>query len=189
MKKLLLSLLLIPAFCMFFACDSKEKDVWDSYADWREENEAWIAEMARMETPEGKAYYQRIVPTWNPGVYILMHWFNDRALTEDNLVPLETSTVLVKYSGKLYNTSEPFDSSYSNRSTIYGDSVFLTSVESVVTGWQIALQTMHVGDSVEIIVPYNVGYGANTSIDAIPPYSALKFNIKLVDIPYYEVKP
>lgn len=191
MKKILFFFLLLPCLSFFTSgcADNDEKDVWDKYQTWREDNEAWLSEMARLETPDGKAYYERVVPSWNPGVYILMHYHNDRTLTEDNLVPLETSTVIVKYRGKLYNTTEGFDSSYTNVSSLYGDSVYITSVSSVITGWQIALQNMHVGDSATILLPYNVGYGAITTNEKIPPYSALEFDVKLVDILYYQERP
>jgi len=191
MKKLLLLILMFPCISLFtVSCDDNdEKDTWDKYAAWREENEAWLAQMARLETADGKAYYERIVPAWNPGVYIMMHYYNDRELTKNNLVPLATSTVRVKYSGRLYNTDEPFDSSYNNRSTVIGDSIYQTTLTNIISGWQIALQNMHVGDSVTVLIPYNVGYGASTSNEKIPPYSALVFDIKLVDIPYYQVKP
>lgn len=191
MRKLLLFLSLFPVMNLIVTgcTGDDEKDVWDKYTEWREENEAWLAQQARLETEDGLAYYNRIVPSWNPGVYILMHYHNDRNLTIENLVPQETSTVDVKYRGKLYNTDIPFDSSYSNVSSIYGDSIFRTTVTDVIKGWQIALQEMHVGDSVTVLIPYNVGYGANTSIENIPPYSVLEFDIKLVDIPYYQVRP
>lgn len=190
MKKILLLFFLIPFLgYVTISCSDDDKTTWEEYETWRNENETWLNQMARLETDEGKAYYERIVPEWNPAVYILMHYHNDKALTAGNYVPMETSTVRVKYSGRLYNATEPFDSSYSNRSTILGDSIFETKVTGVIQGWQIALQNMHVGDSVTVLIPYNVGYGANTTIADIPPYSALKFDIKLVDIPYYEVKP
>lgn len=191
MKKLLIVFLLLPALSLVWTgcSEESEADIWDKYTDWREDNEAWLAQQARLETEDGKAYYERIVPTWNPGVYILMHYHNDRQSTEQNLVPQETSTVTVKYRGKLYNNDIPFDSSYNNVSSIYGDSVYVTSVNSVIDGWQIALQYMHVGDSVTVLIPYNVGYGSSTANEAIPPYSALEFDIKLVDIPYYQIRP
>jgi FKBP-type peptidyl-prolyl cis-trans isomerase FklB len=47
---------------------------------------------------------------------------------------------------------------------------------------------MHVGDSVEVVIPYQLGYGT-TITGSIPPYSMLKFNMRLVDIPYYQARP
>ena len=110
-----------------------------------------------------------------------MHYFNDRSLTEGNLTPLSTSTVSVKYIGRLYN-NEPFDSSY-----LATDSLFTTKVGDVISGWGIALQHMRVGDSVRVVIPYQQAYGATQS-GSILPYSNLQFDIKLVDIPLYETK-
>lgn len=184
MKKILLILLALPLVCSFFACsDDEEQNTWETYKDWREDNEAWLLEQAAREETPGKAYYTRVVPSWNSGVYVLMHWFNDREQTKDNLVPLLTSTVDVKYHGRLYN-DEPFDSSYLR--TEPADSIFRTKLTAVVEGWAIALQHMHVGDSVEVVIPQNLGYGASGSGQYIKPYSALIFGIKLVDINKYE---
>lgn len=47
---------------------------------------------------------------------------------------------------------------------------------------------MRVGDSARIVIPYNLGYGSSNS-GVIKPYSTLVFDLKLVDIPYYEVRP
>lgn len=156
-------------------------DNWDDFEEWRQTNEKWLVEQAARSDASGNAYYRRIVPAWNPGVYILMHTFNDQAATEDNLVPLMSSTVAVKYKGMFYN-DVPFDSSYTNV-----DSLYTTKLTSVIDGWQIALQNMHVGDSVEVLLPYQVAYGSSGS-SAIAPYSALKFHIKLVDIPAYQIR-
>ena len=110
-----------------------------------------------------------------------MHWFNDRNSTAGNLKPYYTSTVAVKYIGRLYN-NEAFDSSY-----LAPDSLFKTKVNSVIPGWTIALQEMHVGDSVEVIIPYQSAYGTSGT-GKILPFSNLKFNIKLVDITNWETK-
>ena len=52
---------------------------------------------------------------------------------------------------------------------------------------------MHVGDSAQIVIPYQQAYGSTGSmrngIYVIKPFSTLVFNLKLVDIPYYEVRP
>ena len=153
-------------------------NTWEEYADWRNANDAWLEE--KIET--SGAYYRKVVPSWDPTAFVLIHYFNDRTKTMNNLSPLATSTVDVKYHGRLYN-DEPFDSSY--RMTIYGDSIFRTQVNQVIIGWTIALSDMRVGDTCEVIVPYRQGYGGNGTT-AIKPYSHLIFGMKLVDIPHYE---
>lgn len=165
------------------SCKDEEGD-WEKYKDWREINNAWLKEQETL-TVDGKLFYEKLTPNYDKGNFILVHWFNDREETKNNLSPYYTSIVDVKYIGRLYN-DEPFDSSYNN--TTYGDSIFRTKVSSVIAGWTAVLQEMHVGDSVEIVVPYQSAYGASSS-GIIDPYSNLKFNIKLVDIPYWEAKP
>lgn len=180
MKKLLFFPILI--LLIMAACTDGYSDLWTEYSDWRKANNEWIASQERRTNPDGTYYYQKIVPGWNPNAYVLIHYFNDRNLTAGNLVPLYTSTVSVKYIGRLYDDT-PFDSSYT-----ITDSLFTTSVGSVISGWQIALQQMHVGDTCEVLIPYEQAYNTS-SAGVILPFSCLKFNMKLVDIPYYEVKP
>lgn len=182
MKKLLL---FIPAFAvaMAFAVTScNGDDTWNDYEEWRQLNNDWLIQQGSLLDEDGQAFYTRVVPEYNKSAYVYMHFFNDRRLTEGNLTPLYTSTVSVKYIGRLYN-NEPFDSSFNNT-----DSLFTTKLGNVVSGWGIALQNMRVGDSARVVIPYQQAYGQSQQ-GSIPPYSVLQFDIKLVDIPYYEAKP
>ena len=56
-------------------------------------------------------------------------------------------------------------------------------VNKLVLGVQYALQMMNVGDHWEVVVPYQLGYGAYTQYNKIPGYSTLIFDIKLLEIP------
>lgn len=161
------------------SCD--DNNTWSDYSEWREANNDWLLQQGALLDDDGNAFYTRVVPEWNKSAYVYMHYFNDRTLTEGNLSPMYTSTVSVKYIGRLYNNT-PFDSSFTAV-----DSLFTTKLGSVISGWTIALENMRVGDSARVIIPYQQGYGA-TSSGSIPPYSTLQFDIKLVDIPLYEIK-
>ena len=183
MKITLFILPIMFVACMIASCS--DDNTWEDYEEWRQTNETWLREQQSLLDDEGNLFYQRVIPKWNKSAYILIHYFNDRKLTDGNLSPLFTSTVDVKYIGHLYN-GEPFDSSYVN--TTHGDSIYRTTLGDVIEGWAIALEDMRVGDSVRIVVPQAQGYGASYQ-GSIPPYSALEFDIKLVDIPYYEIKP
>ena len=166
-----------------FACtDSEFSDVWTQYAEWRKENNEWLTAQSYRLDDYGNLYYTRVVPQWNPNAYVLIHYYNDRELTKGNLTPLYTSTVAVKYYGQMIN-NEPFDSSYNMT-----DSVFVTTSANVIPGWAIALSDMHVGDSCEVLIPSEQAYYAQAA-GTILPFSALKFQMKLVDIPNYETKP
>ena len=54
-------------------------------------------------------------------------------------------------------------------------------LSDVIEGWQVALQKMHVGDKWIIYIPYTMGYG-NKSVDSIPAYSTLVFEVKLLGV-------
>ena len=161
MKKLLYAILAFFALClMLAACSDNAKDIGDTYEGWRNDNNAWLAEQeAAIDPATGKPLYQKVVAPWNPDGYILIRYINDRAETEGNLSPLYTSLVDVRYKGNLY------------------------------TGWTLALSEMRVGDTAQVIIPYNMGYGASGTSGAILPYSNLRFGIRLVDIVNYETRP
>lgn len=186
--KILKYILLLPlAAIMSGSCsDDKETDTWNDYAEWRETNVSWLDEQEAKTGPDGKKVYTRVVPAWNENAYVLMRWFNDTNDTRGNLRPLYTSTVDVKYIGRLYN-DVPFDSSYLR--TVPGDSLFRTKLTDVIAGWTIAMERMHVGDSVELLVPYMQGYGSASQGSVIKPYSTLKFNIKLVNVAGEYIRP
>lgn len=184
MKKLLYLLGALACAAALWSCNDDDDyvDYWTEYASYREANEEWLAEQEKLTAEDGTPYYERLVPSWDKGSYILIHWFNDRSETAGNLQPYLTSTVTTKYKGYLYDDTL-FDTSENNT-----DGTYTTAVNAVIDGWQIALQNMHVGDTVQILVPYASAYGANES-GKIKPYSALRFNIRLADIPDLEVKP
>ncbi len=181
MKKLLA----IIAVCLAVtaACTSDEKTTWDKYADWRELNEAWIKELQAKKNADGTPYYVLVVPDWNPGGYVLMHYFNDRKLTEGKLSPMYNSTIDVRY--KLHLCDGTAVDSSDNVTTTGVKGIYRTPLNDLVQGWCVALPEMRCGDTAEVIVPYGMGYGASSSGN-VKPYSTLRFNIRLVDIPFYE---
>ena len=65
----------------------------------------------------------------------------------------------------------------------------LFKISNLIPGWQTALQNMHVGDTVEIVLPYRQAYDSQQANNLLLPYSALRFNLRLLDIPAYEVRP
>lgn len=182
MRKLLyLALAAISLMWITISCDDNSS--WNTYEKWRVDNEEWLAKQETLTNPDGTPYYTKIVPGWYPKSGVLIHYFNDRTLTEGNLEPLVNSTVDVKYIGRLYN-DEAFDSSFNN--TAWGDSIYRVQPLNTIVGWQIALTNMRVGDSARVVIPFMEAYGVSTT-SAIPPYSNLVFDIKLVDIYRYEM--
>lgn len=160
------------------------EDAWDKYAEWREANDQWLEEMSQLADDNGEPFYQTVRAAWDYHSYVLIHYYNDTTLTRGNLSPLYTSTVDVIYKGQLYDGT-PFDSSYLK--TWPADSVCRTNQSNIITGWVIALSDMHIGDSCDVIIPYQSAYSA-TGSGSVLPYSNLKFSMKLVGIPAYETK-
>lgn len=183
MKKI--SALAVGLLALCAACSDDDKSTWENYADWREANNAWLAQQQARTDADGQPYYRTVVPKWNPGNFILLRYCNDRSETEGNLTPMYTSTVDVRYKLHLYDGT-PVDSS--TNLTANGPGVYRAQLNSLVPGWAVALSEMRCGDSVEVVIPYALGYGAS-DYSAIKPYSALRFNIRLVDIYKYETSP
>lgn len=153
------------------------KSTYDEYKDWRESNDEWY------EKQKTSGQYTLLTASWDPSATTLIRWHNDTSLTKNNLKPLLTSTIDVKYQLKLYNDTV-VDSSYDN--TVPRDSVYRTTLNQNVEGWMIALTRMHVGDSCTVIVPYHQGYGSSKMSSVLVPYSMLIFDVKLVDIYKYK---
>lgn len=160
------------------------ESAYGDYTDWYNVNDNWLTEMTARTNDDGTPYYERITAPWDANAYVLIHYFNDRRETVGNLSPLYTSTVDCRY--QLHScTDVRVDSSLSN--TRYGDGIARFRIDQTITGWAIAFSDIRVGDTCEVIVPYQQGYGA-TATTTLPPYSNLRFNIRLVDIPYYEIR-
>lgn len=186
MNKLpLIALIAAVILALAPACKTDDENIYETYREWREANENWLNEQKVRTNADGTPYYETVVPSWNTGAYVLIHYFNDRTLTAGNLSPLSTSTIDTRYIVHYYN-DVPLDSSYNQTSPAQG--IFQTQLNAVIEGWTIAFETMHVGDTAEIIIPYESAYGTNLTT-GVPPYSNLRFNARLVDIPYYETSP
>lgn len=181
MKKLFyIGVTLIATAIAFASCGDDGND-WTQYAEWRNNNIKWYLEQKEKKDADGNPYYTELSPEWFANSGVLIHYFNDRSKTEGNLSPIKTSTVAVKYKGMLYDGSV-FDST----TVATSDSVRTFGLTEIIQGWRLALQDMRVGDTCEVVIPYTLGYGVSGS-SSISPYSMLKFGIKLVDIPTYEI--
>lgn len=163
----------LPAFTSCSDENSNEKE----YKEWREYNEAWMADISTRKNPDGTPYYRTVVAPWDPEAFVLMHTYGEPAT--ENLTPLFTSTTKVNYTVHLANDTL-LDEGTGFVSTL--------NSTSLINGWALSLMEMHVGDSAEFIMPYNVAYG-ESGYGGIKPYSNLRYNIRLVDIPEYELRP
>lgn len=89
--------------------------------------------------------------------------------------PSEESVVKVHYRGTLIDGTE-FDSSYSNNEPAS------FPLNRVIPAWTEGLQLMKTGAKFRFFVPYQLGYGEQGAPPDIPPYSALIFDVELLDI-------
>ncbi len=89
--------------------------------------------------------------------------------------PTRESKVRTHYHGTFID-GNTFDSSYDRGQPAE------FPVGGVIAGWTEALQLMNKGAKWKLFIPYNLAYGAQGSPGGIPPYSALVFDVELLDI-------
>lgn len=177
--------LALPALIFVMSSCLSDDDEDRDYSEWRKQNTEYIEKAEAETTPSGAKKFEKIVPPWDVSSFVLMQWHNNRLETENNLKPLDNSTVDLKY--MLTNIDgDTIDSSYNL--TTWGDSIYQCQPNAMVTGFWIAVTNMHVGDSVTAIMPYTAGYGIYGS-GSVLPYSTLIFQIKLVGIKGLEMQP
>ncbi len=153
---------------------SSWNDTIDTQQQRREDNEKVFRSF------QGKSGYSRVsIPGIYGDNYIYMKYVTRGTGT---VKPIATDNVRRQYTGYLTtdwvkdgNVAEYFDSNASK--TVIDPS----KVSGDIIGMAIALQNMVVGDDVEIVIPWYLGYGA-ASISSIPSYSSLFFKVKLVEI-------
>lgn len=90
-------------------------------------------------------------------------------------IPIAADRIKVHYTGMTIDGAV-FDSSVERgEPAVFG-------VTQVIKGWQEALQLMPVGSKWMVFVPQEIAYGPNGRGAAIPPYSALIFEMELLAI-------
>lgn len=90
--------------------------------------------------------------------------------------PSPRTVVTVHYTGRLI-TGKQFDSSHRGSGTPVA-----FRVNELITGWQVALVNMHIGEKWEIHVPAAAGYGERGAGRDIPGDSTLIFELELLDM-------
>ena len=87
----------------------------------------------------------------------------------------DSDVVTVFYKGMLIN-GKVFDQTKEEPATF--------PAGALIPGWVEALKLMKTGDTWEIVVPSELGYGADGAGDAIPPDQTLIFTMSLVKVEY-----
>lgn len=124
----------------------------------KEKNEAFLVENAKQE-----------------GVSVTSTGLQYRSLKSGTgKSPGPRSTVTVHYTGKLIN-GKKFDSSV-------GGEPISFPLYRVIPGWTEGLQLMKEGETAELVIPQEIGYGAQGAPGAIPPYQTLVFEVELIKV-------
>jgi len=92
--------------------------------------------------------------------------------------PQNGQMVQVEYTGNVLNNPEPFDSSVGKGQPF----AFALGQQQVITGWDLGIAELGVGDKATLFIPSYLGYGPRGSGERIPPNSILKFEVELTGI-------
>ena len=87
--------------------------------------------------------------------------------------PTPKGLVTVHYTGKLIN-GKVFDATQQGRPATF-------KLNQLIDGWRTALKEMPVRSRWEIVIPFNLGYGAKGA-GVIKPFSTLIFYIRLISV-------
>lgn len=177
MKKIYYFLFLLIGTLSMTSC-LKDDNTYEDYEAWRVANEAFYNQMkdsvwTNPETGKEESYYKEIASLAYPEYKILYHQID--SVENDGRKPYFTSTVKVDYAGHLYNTTTNFDAQNGMEFKVSG----------VIQGWTLALMNMTAGEKWEVVIPWQLAYGA-AGAGSIPPYSTLVFDIKLLEITKWE---
>ena len=86
-------------------------------------------------------------------------------------------TVSVHYKGQLADGTV-FDSSYKRKQPLD----FQVGVGQVIAGWDEGICLLNVGDKARLVIPSDLGYGAQGAGGVIPPNAILVFDVELMDV-------
>lgn len=127
--------------------------------EYVQKNKEWLAAKSKEEgvMPLDKGIYYKVIKKGNP----------------KGASPNRGSVVTAHYVGKTIN-GKTFDSSRGGVAPAF-------RLRDLITGWQIALQQMHVGDKWEIYIPAEMAYGKMNQ-PGIPGGSTLIFEIELLGV-------
>lgn len=143
----------------------KERAVERQYAPNKEAGEKFLAENAKKE-----------------GVKTTESGLQYKVIKEgQGAIPTATDKVKVHYKGTLIDGTE-FDSSYSRKDKDGNPQPTSFTANQVIKGWTEALTMMPVGSKWELYIPQDLAYGSRMAGEKIKPFSALVFEVELLEI-------
>ena len=176
----------------------KEAEEVGEYDNWQARCEAYIDSIARVASSNADGQWKVIrsftlaekdvdgkTAVWDTDDYVYCHV---EQKGNGALLPLFTDTVRVNYRGRLMPTHQHpegyiFDQSFKGDVNPKFNIPTKFEVGALTVGVSSAVQQMYVGDVWRIYVPAALGYGSSDrSSSGIPAYSALIFDMNLVEI-------
>jgi len=156
-----LKVLALVPLLVLTACDQKKSDTAATYDTSAESNTRFLADYAA-----------------RPGVKKLPDGLMYRVLKSGTgpQVQKDSDVVTVYYKGSLIS-GKVFDQTKPEEPAQF-------QAGALIPGWVEALKLMKTGDTWEIALPPELGYGADGAGDAIPPNQALVFTMSLVKVEY-----
>ena len=109
-----------------------------------------------------------------PGVKIMFNGVMYREIIKGKgAKPTPKSVITVHYKGMLIN-GKVFDATEKGRPATF-------PLRGLIEGWRTALREMPEGSRWEVVIPFNLGYGAKGA-GVIKPFSTLIFDIQLLRV-------
>lgn len=150
------------------------EEMQDAFQEINNRMQAKEAEQSKTLAAAGEAFLAENAK--KPGVTVTASGLQYEVITQGTgSVPTKTSKVKTHYHGTLIDGTV-FDSSVNRGQPID------FPVNGVIAGWTEALQLMPVGSKWRLYVPQELAYGERGAGANIKPYSALIFDVELIDI-------
>ena len=145
------------------------------FEEQEKKQRAAAAERFKDNKAKGEAYLKANAD--KEGVVTLPSGLQYQVLREGNgKQPKATDRVRCHYEGMLIDGTL-FDSSIQRgEPAVFG-------LNQVIAGWTEGVQLMKEGAKYRFFIPYNLGYGERGAGQQIPPYTALVFDVQLIDVP------
>lgn len=135
---------------------------------------AAAAERFKVNKAEGEKYLAENAT--KESVHVTASGLQYEVLKEGNgKRPSATDTVVCHYEGTLID-GKMFDSSIKR-----GEPATFP-LNQVIAGWTEGLQLMQEGAKYRFYIPYELGYGERGAGASIPPFSALVFDVELIEV-------